>query len=94
MNAQTPWAPLTKDELVSLGWISAGTPRVAIPAAYIENLLATESRASEKEAEITPGRKVPRTPEDYSRIPTSVNVVIGLMVGILIGAIVVKALLY
>ena len=37
---------------------------------------------------------MPSTPEDYSRIPTSVNVVIGLMVGILFGVIVVKALLY
>ena len=37
---------------------------------------------------------MPRIPEDYSGIPTSVNVVIGLMVGILFGVIVVKALLY
>ena len=37
---------------------------------------------------------IPRTPEDYSRIPTSVKVVIGLMAGILFGAIIVKALLY
>ena len=33
------------------------------------------------------------TPEDYSRIPTSVKVVIGLMAGILFGVIVVEALL-
>jgi hypothetical protein len=32
--------PLTKEELVSLEWVSAGTPRVVIPAAHIENLLA------------------------------------------------------
>jgi hypothetical protein len=35
-----------------------------------------------------------RTPEDYSRIPTSVNVVIGLMAGILFGVIVGKAFFY
>jgi hypothetical protein len=94
MNAQTLWTPLTKDDPVSLEWLSAGTPRVAIPAAHIENLLAIESKAGEEDADLTSGRKIPRTPEDYSRIPTSVNVVIGLMVGILFGAIVVKALLY
>ena len=36
---------------------------------------------------------MPSNPEDYSRIPTSVNAVIGLMVGILFGVIVVQALL-
>jgi hypothetical protein len=34
---------------------------------------------------------MPSIPEDYSRIPTSVNVVIGLMVEILFGDIVVEA---
>ena len=33
--------PLTKEELVSLEWVSAGTPRMEIPTAHIENLLAT-----------------------------------------------------
>jgi hypothetical protein len=33
--------PLTKEELVSLEWVSAATPRVVIPAAHIDNLLAT-----------------------------------------------------
>jgi hypothetical protein len=94
MNAPVSLTHLTKDELLSLEWLSAGTPRGAIPAAHIENLLTTESRAGEEEADLTPGRTMPRTPEDYSRIPTSVNVVIGLLVGILFGVIVVKTLLY
>ena len=38
--AQILLTPLTKEELVSLEWVSAGTPRVVIPAAHIENLLA------------------------------------------------------
>ena len=37
---------------------------------------------------------MPSIPEDYSRIPTSVKVAIGLMVGLLFGVIVVEALLY
>jgi hypothetical protein len=41
MNAQILLTPLTKEELVSLEWVSAGTPRMEIPAAHIENLLAT-----------------------------------------------------
>jgi hypothetical protein len=41
MNAQILLTPLTKEELVSLEWVSACTPRAAIPAAHIENLLAT-----------------------------------------------------
>ena len=94
MNAQILLAPPTKDGLLSLAWISASTPRAAIPAAHIERLLATESRAGEEEADVTPGRMMPRTPEDYSRILTSVNVVIGLMVGILFGVIVVEAFLH
>ena len=40
MNAQIVLIPLTKDELASLAWVSVGTPRVVIPAAHIENLLA------------------------------------------------------
>ena len=39
--AQIVLTPLTKEELASLELISAGTPRVVIPAAHIENLLAT-----------------------------------------------------
>ena len=39
--AQILLTPLTKQELASLGLISAGAPRVAIPAAHLENLLAT-----------------------------------------------------
>jgi hypothetical protein len=39
--AQILLTPLTKEELVSLEWVSAGTPRVVMPAAHIENLLAT-----------------------------------------------------
>ena len=38
--AQIVLTPLTKEELVSLEWVSVGTPRVVIPAAHIENLLA------------------------------------------------------
>jgi hypothetical protein len=38
--AQIVLTPLTKQELASLGLISAGTPRVAISAAHMENLLA------------------------------------------------------
>jgi hypothetical protein len=38
--AQILLIPLTKEELVSLEWVSAGTPRVVIPAAHIESLLA------------------------------------------------------
>jgi hypothetical protein len=34
---------------------------------------------------------MPSTPEDYSRIPTSVKVVIGLMFALVIGFIVVAA---
>jgi hypothetical protein len=41
MNAQILLTPLTKEELVSLEWVSVGTPRMEIPAAHIENLLAT-----------------------------------------------------
>ena len=41
MNAQISLTPLTKEELVSLEWVSAGTPRTEILAAHIENLLAT-----------------------------------------------------
>ena len=37
--AQILLTPLTKEELVSLERVSAGTPRVVIPAAHIENLL-------------------------------------------------------
>ena len=40
MNAQIVLIPLTKDELASLEWVSVGTPRVVIPVAHIENLLA------------------------------------------------------
>ena len=39
--AQILLTPLTKEELVSLEWVSTGTPRMEIPAAHIENLLAT-----------------------------------------------------
>ena len=39
--AQILLTPLTKEELLSLEWVSVGTPRVVIPAAHIENLLAT-----------------------------------------------------
>jgi hypothetical protein len=39
--AQILLTPLTNEELASLGWISEGTPRVVIPAAHVENLLAT-----------------------------------------------------
>jgi hypothetical protein len=92
MNAQALFIPFPKQELVSLEWPSADTPPVALPADHVENLLATE--AGEDEADLTPGRTMPRTPEDYGRIPTSVNVVIGLMVAILFGVIVVRALLY
>ena len=41
MNAQIVLTPLTKEELASLGWISVVATPVAIPAAHIENLLAT-----------------------------------------------------
>ena len=40
-NAQIVLTPLAKQELASLGLISAATARVAIPAAHIESLLAT-----------------------------------------------------
>jgi hypothetical protein len=39
MNAQILLTLLTKDELLSLEWVSVGTPRMDIPAAHIENLL-------------------------------------------------------
>ena len=40
MNAQILLTPLTKEELASLEWISAGTPRVVIPVAHIKHPLA------------------------------------------------------
>ena len=80
MNAPVSLTHLTKDELLSLEWLSAGTPSGAIPAAHIENLLTTESRAGEEEADLTPGRTMPRTPEDYSRIPTGALQVVDLAV--------------
>jgi hypothetical protein len=38
--AQILLIPLTKEELLSLEWVLAGTTRVVIPATHIENLLA------------------------------------------------------
>ena len=63
-----------------LRWVAAGVEMRPI----VETSVATLGSAN----------MMPRTPEDYSRIPTSLNVGIGLMVGILFGVIVVKALLY
>jgi hypothetical protein len=41
MNAQPLFTTLTKDELVSLEWISVVTTDVLIPVAHVEKLLAT-----------------------------------------------------
>jgi hypothetical protein len=40
MNARAVFPPLTKDELVSLQWISMVATRVVVPVAHIEKLLA------------------------------------------------------
>jgi len=41
MSAHPLFAPLTKDELASLGWISVAATPVVRPIGHIEKLLAT-----------------------------------------------------